>query len=187
MLILASKSPRRIALLKKVVDQFAIMPADIDESMILAPASEMAKETSKMKAYKIATSHPEDTILAVDTIVVFNHQIFGKPKSKKEAETMLKTLSGKRHLVISGYTLVNKNKEINRSEVTEVYFNDLSQETIEAYIASGSPFDKAGGYGIQDEEFGLVKKIVGSYDNVMGLPTEALKKLLTRSGDFLSK
>lgn len=187
MLILASKSPRRIALLKKIVDDFVVIPADIDESLIKAPTAEMAKETSKMKAYKVASTHPNATILAVDTIVVYNHQIFGKPHNQQEAEAMLAALSGNRHLVISGYTLLNGKIEINRSEVTEVYFNELSKETIAKYIASGSPFDKAGAYGIQDEEFHLVKKIVGSYDNVMGLPTEALQKYLTRDGEILTK
>ena len=182
MLILASKSPRRQQLLKKIVDQFQVIPADIDEELVRGITSERAKETSKIKAYKIAAQYPKDTVLAVDTIVVFNHEIFGKPRDNVEAKDMLTRLSGQRHLVISGYTIMENGREINRSAVTEVFFNELSPATIDAYVASGSPLDKAGAYGIQDEEYQLVKKIVGSYDNVMGLPTEVLRKYLTATG-----
>lgn len=184
MLILASKSPRRHQLLKKIVSQFKIVPADIDEASVRSATSERAKETAKMKAYKIAAIYPGATVLAVDTIVYCQGQLFGKPKDAADAKRMLEALSGKRHRVITGYTLLDSSKEINRSVVTEVYFNELSPETIEAYIASGSPFDKAGAYGIQDEEFHLVNKIVGSYDNVMGLPTESLRKYLLPTGDL---
>ena len=88
---------------------------------------------------------------------------------------MLKKLSGNKHVVISGYTFINKDKEITRTVRTYVYFNKLSDETIDAYIKSGSPMDKAGAYGIQDSEFNLVNHIEGSLDNVIGFPVEDIK------------
>ena len=88
---------------------------------------------------------------------------------------MLSKLSGEKHVVISGYTIISKEKEVTRTVRTYVYFNKLSDELIDRYIASGSPMDKAGAYGIQDEEFHLVDHIEGSMDNVVGLPTEDIK------------
>ena len=89
---------------------------------------------------------------------------------------MLRKLSGKKHVVISGYTFINKDKEITRTVTTYVYFNDISDQLIDEYIKTGSPMDKAGAYGIQDKEFNLVNHIEGSLDNVIGLPVEDIKK-----------
>ena len=96
--------------------------------------------------------------------------------TREEAIAMLKKLSGDKHVVLSGYTFINKNKEITRSVKTVVHFNKLSDETILKYVESGSPMDKAGGYGIQDKEYNLVDYIEGSLDNVIGLPVEDIKK-----------
>ena len=100
----------------------------------------------------------------------------GKPHSVEEASKMLHALSGKVHDVVSGYTLLSKDRNITRTVRTRVYFNTLSDELIDAYIKSGSPMDKAGAYGIQDKEFNLVNKIEGSMDNVIGFPTEDIKE-----------
>lgn len=178
MLILASQSPRRKELLRLVTSEYAVIAANIDEDVVVKVPSDLAKEISKLKAYEIFKNHPNDTVLAVDTIVIIEGKVLGKPKDSVDAKRMLKLLSGKKHHVISGFTLVNSKKEININVVSEVYFNELSEETIQAYIASGSPFDKAGAYGIQDKEYHLVKKINGSYYNVMGLPVEELKKYI---------
>jgi septum formation protein len=178
MLILASQSPRRKELLRLITPDFDVISANIDEEVVVQVPSDLAKELSKLKAYEIFKTHPNDTILACDTIVIIDDKVLNKPKDKAEARKMLEMLSGRRHHVISGFTILSKDREINRNVMTEVYFNKLSDETIERYIASGSPFDKAGGYGIQDEAFGLVDHIVGSYYNVMGLPVEELKKYL---------
>lgn len=178
MLILASQSPRRKELLRLITPDFDVISANIDEEVVVQVPSDLAKELSKLKAYEIFKTHPNDTILACDTIVIIDDKVLNKPKDKAEARKMLEMLSGRRHHVISGFTILSKEREINRNVMTEVYFNKLSDETIERYIASGSPFDKAGGYGIQDEAFGLVDHIVGSYYNVMGLPVEELKKYL---------
>ncbi len=177
MFILASASPRRKELLRKLIDSFEIIVPNIDERAIdgsFSP-SDLAKEESRLKAYAILSLHPNDEILACDTIVVLDGKILEKPKNPAEAARMLSFESGKRQIVLSGYTYIGKGREISRTVSTEVYFNDLSKKQIEEYINLYRPFDKAGSYGIQDD-YPLIKKIVGSYDNVMGLPTEDIKK-----------
>ncbi len=175
MTILASESPRRRELIKKITQEFMVIPANIDESILHVPACDLPGELSKMKAYNVFQKHPDDKVLACDTVVIIDGQILGKPHSKEQASEMLHKLSGRKHVVISGYTIISKEKEVTRTVRTYVYFNKLSDELIERYIASGSPMDKAGAYGIQDEEFHLVDHIEGSMDNVVGLPTEDIK------------
>ena len=175
MIILASGSPRRRELIKKITSDFTVIPADVDESIIHVPACDLPGELSKMKAYDVFQKYPNDKILACDTVVIIDGEVLGKPHTKEKAFEMLKKLSGRKHVVISGYTLISKEKEITRTVRTYVYFNELSDELINKYIETGSPMDKAGAYGIQDKEFDLVNHIEGSFDNVMGLPTEDIK------------
>lgn len=178
MFILASKSPRRQELLKKLVPSFEIIVPDIDENIVVSIPSDTAKIISKFKAYKVFSSHPEATILACDTIVVIDGLLLGKPKDAADAFKMLRKLSGRKHHVISGFTLLSPSIEVNKNVVSEVTFNELSDEQINEYIKSGSPFDKAGAYGIQDESFNLIKSLKGSYFNVMGLPVEELSRYI---------
>ena len=175
MIILASESPRRRELIKKITKEFTVIPANIDESVLHIPACDLPGELSKLKAYDIFARYPNDKVLACDTVVIIDGQILGKPHSKEEAKKMLQKLSGRKHVVISGYTIISKEKEVTRTVRTYVYFNKLSDELINTYIATGSPMDKAGAYGIQDQEFDLVNHIEGSFDNVIGLPTEDIK------------
>ena len=176
MIILASESPRRRELIKKITKEFTVIPANIDESVLHIPACDLPGELSKLKAYDVFAKYPNDKVLACDTVVIIDGQILGKPHSKKEASKMLHQLSGRKHVVISGYTIISKEKEVTRTVRTYVYFNKLSDELIDRYIASGSPMDKAGAYGIQDKEFDLVSHIEGSFDNVIGLPTEDINQ-----------
>ena len=175
MIILASESPRRRELIKKITKEFTVIPANIDESVLHIPACDLPGELSKLKAYDVFSKYPNDKVLACDTVVIIDGQILGKPHSKEQAKEMLQKLSGRKHVVISGYTIISKEKEVTRTVRTYVYFNKLSDELIDAYIATGSPMDKAGAYGIQDQEFDLVNHIEGSFDNVIGLPTEDIK------------
>ena len=175
MIILASESPRRKELIKKITKEFTVIPANIDESVLHIPACDLPGELSKLKAYDVFAKYPNDKVLACDTVVIIDGQILGKPHSKEEASKMLHQLSGRKHVVISGYTIISKKKEVTRTVRTYVYFNKLSDELIDKYIATGSPMDKAGAYGIQDQEFDLVNHIEGSFDNVIGLPTEDIK------------
>lgn len=177
MLILASASPRREELLKKLVPSFKVIPANIDERVldnVLTP-KDLPQEESKLKAYDVFRRYPNDEILSCDTIVIVDGKELGKPKTKEEAYRMLSFESGKKQIVLSGYTFLSKEKEITRTVRTEVYFNVLSEKQIHEYVDTFLPLDKAGSYGIQDP-YPLVKKIVGSFDNVMGLPTEDLAK-----------
>ena len=172
MIILASESPRRKELIKKITKEFTVIPANIDESVLHIPACDLPGELSKLKAYDVFAKYPNDKVLACDTVVIIDGQILGKPLTADKAREMLHKLSGRKHVVISGYTIISKEKEVTRTVRTYVYFNKLSDELIEKYIATGSPMDKAGAYGIQDREFDLVNHIEGSFDNVIGLPTE---------------
>ena len=175
MIILASASPRRRELIKMLTNDFVVIPSDVDESIIHTEPHALPAELSKIKAYSIFSRYPNDTVIACDTIVILDGKIMGKPHSKEEAKEMLKALSGRKHVVISGYTYINKEREITRTVRTYVYFNKLSEDTIDAYIKSGSPMDKAGAYGIQDDEYNLVSHIEGSFYNVVGFPVEDIK------------
>ena len=176
MFILASSSPRRKELLKKLVPEFTIVVPQIDENIQVAENEYLPLELSKLKAYAVFSSHPQDTILASDTIVIYQNEVLGKPKDIIDARRMLHLLSGKRHQVITAYTLISPQKEIHRQVITNVYFHTLSEQLIEDYLATSSYIDKAGAYGIQDQDFPLVDHIEGSFTNVMGLPLEMLEK-----------
>ena len=175
MLILASQSPRRKELLKLITNDFVVIPANIDEHVHVSN-EELPARASRLKAEAIKKTHPNDDVLGCDTVVIIDDELLGKPINKIDAYNMLKKLSGKKHVVISGYTFIKGDKIINRSVKTYVYFNELSDELINKYIESGSPMDKAGAYGIQDKEFNLVNHIEGSLYNVIGLPIEDIKE-----------
>ncbi len=171
--ILASGSPRRAQLLRQVGLSYQITVAEVDEEYNGREPIAFAKELSYKKARAVALSTDYAILLAADTIVVLENRILGKPRDAAEAATMLADLSGKRHEVITGYTIYDRPSDyaVTDYELTQVWFRDLDRDEIDAYIASGSPFDKAGGYGIQDD-FGAVfiKRIEGCYYNVVGLP-----------------
>lgn len=177
MLILASASLRRKELLKKITTDFIVYPSNIDENVLSGSVtpSEYAKEESRLKAYDVFSRHREDEVLSCDTIVLLEGRVLGKPKNEEDAFRMLRLESGKPQIVLSAYTYISKEKEITRTVSTKVYFNDLTDEAIRKYIALFQPLDKAGSYGIQDC-FPLIKRIEGSFDNVMGLPVEDLRK-----------
>lgn len=176
MLILASESPRRKELIKKITSDFIVVPSNVDESLLHITPHDLPAELSKLKAYSVFSKYPNDEVLACDTVVILDGELMGKPKTKKEAFDMLSKLSDKKHVVISGYTYISKDKEVTRTVRTYVCFNKLSPELINKYIESGSPMDKAGAYGIQDEEFDLVSHIEGDFDNVIGLPVNDIKQ-----------
>lgn len=174
MFILASSSPRRKILLKEIVDEFIIVPPNVDEAILDLEPSRLSYEEARMKAYEVASRYPNDEILSCDTIVILDGVALGKPKDRNDALNMLKRQSGKKQVVISSYTYLGKGKEISRSVKTYVYFKKLSEEQIIEYIDKFNPLDKAGSYGIQDD-FPLIEKIEGSLKNVIGLPVEDIK------------
>lgn len=174
MLILASASPRRKEILSEHFANFKVVVSDVDERAMNLPPNEMSLDLAKQKAYAVFANHKEDTVLACDTIVVFKGEIFNKPLDENDARRMLKALSGNIHYVLSSYVIISKDIEIAKTVKSVVHFNELSDKLIDRYIKTGSPMDKAGAYGMQDKQFNLVKKIIGSSQNVKGLPIESI-------------
>ena len=184
-LILASASPRRIELLKILGCKFQVIPSKIEEKINprLSPIQNI-KRLSYFKALDVAEKISDGIVIAADTDVVLNGKILGKPKNKKEAYKMLKSLSGKEHQIITGVAVVNvKTKKLFQDVViTKVKFRKLNKSLIEKYIVSGESLDKAGAYGVQGSGFLLVESIKGDYFSVIGLPLNALNQLLKKFG-----
>ena len=177
MVILASNSPRRKQLLLQIINDFMIIPSNIDET--LYPIEEIAYQKGK----EIFQNHPQDLIISADTIVVFNNKILTKPLDENDAKQTLSLLSNNTHEVITNYVIFYQNKIIKNSVISKVTFNKLSKEKIDEYVQSKSPLDKAGSYGIQDnEKYHLVKSYQGSLTNIIGLPVEEVKKTIIEIG-----
>lgn len=182
-IILASGSPRRKELLTQMGLSFTILPAEIEE--VVEPGltpQEVVMSLSRQKAAAVALSHPEDLVIAADTIVVFDGKILGKPHSEGEAKEMLTALSGRAHHVCTGFTLQQGGQTESGCEESEVWFRELTEGEIDRYIATGEPMDKAGSYGIQGYGAMLVRGIHGDYFNVMGLPVCRLAMALKNYG-----
>ncbi len=177
-ILLASASPRRKELLKEIYPSFDIISPEVDETFY-APPTKYVKTIALRKAN--AVNKESDVIISADTIVVYKKTILGKPSSKEDAIKTLTTLSGKKHYVYTGvcikYIRKDKEKIITFYDKSDVYMKPLSLSEIIDYVNGGSPLDKAGSYGIQD---GVVAKHKGSYSNIVGLPIEKLKKILTK-------
>lgn len=184
-IILASQSPRRRELLNQMgIRDFVIRPAQGEENMALdLPPKELARKLALGKACEIAVeSQSGDLVIAADTIVTLEDKVLGKPRNEEDAFTMLRTLSGKSHVVYTGVAVIQNNRVVSDAEGTEVKFRTLSDEEIRAYIATGEPMDKAGSYGIQGIGALLVEGIRGDYFNVMGLPVCKLGQILRTFG-----
>ena len=183
MFILASQSPRRKELLSMLGLEFEIITADIDETMDPAlSAQEAVAEVCRKKAQAVGQAHPGRLIVAADTIVVVDDKKLGKPHSEGEAKAMLRSLSGRSHTVMTGFCLWKDGQYETHVEHTHLRFRDLSDAEIAAYVATGSPMDKAGAYGIQDQAAIFVEALDGDYYNVMGLPLCSLVKCLRNWG-----
>ena len=174
-LILASSSPRRKEILSKLNIDFDIIHPEINESDYKYNKKESpekyAQNLSKIKSLSIFKHHTNKTIIGADTIVVLNRNtVLGKPENKEDAYNTLMMLSGKTHKVITGVTIINKKHKYTFSETTAVKFFELDEVDVLNYIDTGSPYDKAGGYGIQDSSVIFVERINGCYENVLGLP-----------------
>ena len=184
-IILASKSPRRRALLEQMgVRDFRIITPDIDEHMDRAlPPAELVRQISLEKARAVAVqADPNTVVIAADTVVALDGAVLGKPADEEEAFRMLSLLSGNRHQVYTGLTVLRGEQVFSQWEETAVTFRPLTAEEIEAYIATGEPMDKAGAYGIQGYGSLLIEGISGDYYNVMGLPVCRLGQILGQLG-----
>lgn len=184
-IILASKSPRRRELLEMLgIRDFSIVPSDDPEILPDGlTASETVLELSHRKALDVAGRSEEGAlVIAADTIVSINGNILGKPESTEDAARMLRCLSGKRHTVYTGISLISGQREIHGAESTEVTFRELSDTEIYDYIATGEPMDKAGAYGAQGLGALFIKHLNGDFFNVMGLPVFRLGLMLKAFG-----
>lgn len=178
-IILASASPRRQELIKMITEDIIVNPCDCDETIKIGLVGrEIAEYLSKIKGEAVKEKFSDDIIVSADTIVCLNNKVLGKPKSREDAFSMLRTLSGNTHSVFTGVTIIKGEKEKIFSQETKVTFYDLSDEEIYEYIDSGEVYDKAGSYGIQGKGGLLVKGIEGDYFNVVGLPVARLKREL---------
>ncbi len=173
-LVLASRSPRRQHLLRQIGLVFDSIPSTVDERFDEAVSPvEHVTILAERKAREVALTLPTGIVIGADTIVVHEDEIIEKPMDEADAVRMLHRLSGQRHEVFTGYSLVEvpSMRVLTRHVCTQVWFRKLANDEILSYVASGSPMDKAGAYGIQDD-FGavFVRKIIGDFYNVMGLP-----------------
>lgn len=180
--VLASASPRRKQLLAELISDFEIIPSQADESATGLSPRALVCELAKRKAKEVAL-RPENEgkiVIGSDTVVAFRGEVLGKPVDETDAFRMLKALSGQTHAVYTGVCFAWRTGDEwhtqTAADKTEVIFENLSDEWIWGYIRGGSPMDKAGAYGIQDG--GFVKKISGSYTNVVGFPVELVKEML---------
>jgi len=184
-LILASISPRRHEFLKKLGLDFDVIPSRVEENFV---DDELPEEhvlrLAEAKALDVAREHPDQWVIAADTIVCVNGSTLGKPKSREEALEMLQRLSGREHQVLTGFAVChwNRKKEGRQSVRTEVRVKTLAPGEMEWYANTGEPFDKAGAYGIQGIGSFMIESICGSYTNVVGLPVCELLQLLERLG-----
>jgi len=183
-IILASASPRRKELLKKIVARFRVINSGVDEARISAASPAIfARKAAICKAKAVAAKYKRSIVIGADTIILLGRKILGKPKSRKDAIAMLKSLAGKTHKVITGIAVIFPGPKIVSSvAVTRVKMNKVSDQEILDYVNSGRPLDKAGAYGIQEIEEIFIDKIEGDYDNVVGLPVRQLQKILSRGG-----
>ena len=184
-IILASQSPRRVALLKQMNIACLVMPADIDESVLSGEApADYVLRLAQQKALAIVTKlngeHADLPILAADTTVALGKEIFGKPENDVDAFNMLKKLAGSTHQVHTAIALAFNGQYETALNTTLVQMMPLTDAMIEAYIATGEPRDKAGSYAIQGLAGNWITRIEGSYTGVMGLPVHETAMLLNR-------
>jgi septum formation protein len=166
-----------------LVSEFEVVPSDVDESVRTDETAEsLVRRLSSEKAAAVQIIHPTASILAADTIVVCEDQILGKPASAQEASSMLRSISGRSHEVLTGVCMAHSGQYWSDVCITRVQFSALSTAEINAYVASGEPLDKAGAYGIQGTGARFIDRIEGCYFNVVGLPVSLVYRMMLKSG-----
>jgi len=184
-IILASNSPRRRELLQNAGIGFVSDPADVDESRLPdEPPADYAVRLALDKALCTASRHEDGLVVGADTVVVAQGEVLGKPASAEDATRMLGMLSGSTHEVITGIAVVDAatGRKTTAVETTRVRMRALTRAQIDAYVATGEPMDKAGGYGIQGRASLFVESVDGCYFNVVGLPMARLAAILEEMG-----
>ena len=184
-IVLASASTRRKELLEKIGLHFTVDPSDYPEdAYVELKPHERAKRVSLEKARAVAARHSNALIIAADTFIVSEGQVMGKPHSPNEAKRMLKALSGRSHVAITGFTILDttNGKTLSRVVETRIYMRKLSEREIDRYVSSSEPLDKAGAYAIQGLGSVLINRIEGDYYNVMGLSLNSFAQALKSFG-----
>ena len=183
--ILASASPRRRELLEKAGYEFEIQVSDADETLPagITPAQAVRLNAAR-KAQAVAKQCPGAVVLGCDTVVAIDGAILGKPRDEAEAKRMLRRLSGNTHTVYSGVCITDGTTETVFAAATDVTFYELDDRTVDAYVATKEPMDKAGAYGIQGLGCVLVREIAGDYSNVVGLPLSESARALAKFGVY---
>ncbi|MDR1691865.1 MAG: Maf family protein [Oscillospiraceae bacterium] len=185
--VLASASPRRAELLQRIGLPFTLQVPDVDETTS-SPAETAVAELSLRKGKDVAARCPGSLVIAADTLVVCGGEVLGKPKNEGDAFRMLRLLSGRRHTVHTGVSVLRGGASLTNVETASVWVRELTGSQIRAYIATGEPMDKAGSYGIQALGAALVERIEGDFFAVMGLPVCLLSKMLAEFGfDLLGR
>ena len=179
-IILASASPRRAAFLRELGIPFLVVPANIDEAAVCAGTPEETVKKIALAKARAVFAREKGAVLAADSAVVVGGKMLGKPKDEEDAKRMLRLLGGRAHEVMTGVAFLTGGKVYNECVRTKVFFRRLDEAFIARYVATGSPLDKAGAYGIQDG--GLAERIEGSYTNVVGLPMEYVRRILQAEG-----
>ncbi len=183
-IILASKSPRRRSLVKELNIDVVCVDTNFEESTqkTLEDPRNYVMRLAIDKADSISSDYPNALIIGADTTVVLSNRVMGKPQNSKEASEMLNSLRGKTHKVLTGVTVLDviTGRYINSVISSLVSMHTLSTELISDYVKSGSPMDKAGAYGIQDNDFDLATVLQGCYNNVVGLPLCTLSEMLRK-------
>jgi septum formation protein len=183
LIVLASASPRRADLLRAAGFGFSVCPVDVDERRHdrELPADYVAR-LARIKASTAAVDHAGALVLAADTAVAVDEDVFGKPSDAGEAADMLRRLSGRSHLVLTGVALATVGECQVFVEQTRVWFDPLSASDVQWYVASGEPLDKAGAYAVQGLASRFIPRIEGSYSNVVGLPIAQVNARLRALG-----
>lgn len=186
-LVLASRSPRRKALLETIGIQPLVVPSKFDESCFDPKAmspEDLAMALARGKAAAVAREYPEDVVVGADTIVVLGDSVLGKPESPKEAAKILERLSGRTHQVYTGIALYEpgSGKMFSDVDCTLVTMRQMEPSEIEWYVGTGEPMGKAGGYGIQGKAALFVTAINGDYTGVIGLPLSRFYEILKKAG-----
>ncbi len=186
-IILASSSPQRQELFQKFGFEFWVVPSNFDESSLtIGDPERLVKALALAKAKRVAEVNEDAVVVGADTVVVLGDQVYGKPRDREHAKEMLTKLSGSTHSVITGIAVYDADTHsfITDSAETKLSFLPVSDLEIDAYVRSGEPFGKAGGYAIQGLGAFLVKEIEGDYENVAGLPLGRLARHLENFGIY---
>jgi septum formation protein len=181
-IILASKSPRRKKLLKRIFQNFSTESSGFPETMIgeIDDPVEYVKALSAGKASTVLKRNKDSIVISADTVVILGKRVLGKPKSVEEAVEMIRAMRGKELDVLTAFTIMDSERTITRCVKSKIFMRDFSEADIKRYIKKANPLDKAGAYAVQYDKGFLASRIEGEYENIVGLPIKELKEELER-------